>query len=77
MDLESQLVECGELIGTIDLLPTFAAITKSKLPKKNKIDRVNSLGLLQGKIEAPVRKEFLYYTSRGDIEGIRQVGGNY
>ena len=64
--------ECGELIGTIDLLPTFAAITKSKLPKKNKIDGVNSLGLLQGKIEAPVRKEFLYYTSRGDIEGIRQ-----
>ena len=33
--------ECGELIGTIDLLPTFAAITKSKLPKKNKIDGVN------------------------------------
>ena len=64
--------ECGELIGTIDLLPTFAAITKSKLPKRNKIDGVNSLGLLQGKIEAPVRKEFLYYTSRGDIEGIRQ-----
>ena len=64
--------ECDELIGTIDLLPTFAAITKSKLPKRNKIDGVNSLGLLQGKIEAPVRKEFLYYTSRGDIEGIRQ-----
>ena len=53
--------ECGELIGTIDLLPTFAAITKSKLPKKNKIDGVNSLGLLQGKIEAPVRKEFLIF----------------
>ena len=64
--------ECDELIGTIDLLPTFAAITKSKLPKKNKIDGVNSLGLLQGKIDAAVRKEFLYYTSRGDIEGIRQ-----
>ena len=63
--------ECGELVGTIDLLPTIAALTKTPLPEKNKIDGLDASALLSEDAKSP-RTEFLYYTSRGDIEGLRQ-----
>lgn len=62
---------CDELMGTIDLLPTFASITGKSLPKGKKIDGVDASGLLTGKAKSK-RKEFIYYTSRGELEGIRQ-----
>jgi len=62
---------CDELMGTIDLLPTFASITGSLLPKRNKIDGIDASGLLTGKGQSK-RNEFIYYTSRGEAEGIRQ-----
>ena len=62
---------CDDLMGTIDLLPTFAAITGKSLPKNKKIDGLDASALLTGKGNPP-RKEFLHYTSRGDLEGIRQ-----
>jgi arylsulfatase A-like enzyme len=62
-------------MGTIDLLPTFAAITDTPLPSDLKIDGINSLDLLTGKSYFTVREEFIYYTSRGEAEGIRQ--GNW
>ena len=58
-------------MGTIDILPTFAAITGQPLPKNKKIDGVDASALLKGKGNPP-RTEFLHYTSRGDLEGIRQ-----
>ncbi len=64
--------ECDELAGTIDLLPTIAAITGTPLPKDKKIDGVDVSGLLTGKTEKSPRTEFVHYTSRGDLEGIRQ-----
>lgn len=65
---------CPDLIGTIDLLPTFAAITGSQLPKGKKIDGLNAINLLTGKGKSK-RNEFIHYTSRGEVEGIRQ--GNW
>ena len=62
---------CNDLMGTIDLLPTFAAITGKALPKNRKIDGVDASGLLTGKSKSS-RNEFVHYTSRGDVEGIRQ-----
>ena len=63
--------ECDELMGTIDLLPTIAALTETELPGKNKIDGLDASGLLLGTASTP-RDEFVYYTSRGQLEGLRQ-----
>jgi arylsulfatase A-like enzyme len=61
---------CDELMGTIDLLPSLAAITKSKISSKKKIDGLDASNLILGSGSTP-RKEFLHYTSRGELEGIR------
>ena len=66
---------CNELMGTIDVLPTIAAITGKPLPEKNKIDGMDMSRLWMGKAKKSPREEFVYYTSRGEIEGIRQ--GNW
>lgn len=66
--------ECDQLMGTIDLLPTFASITEKALPQGKKIDGVDASGLLTGK-GSPPRSEFIHYSSRGMVEGIRQ--GNW
>ncbi|MEX2581145.1 MAG: sulfatase-like hydrolase/transferase [Verrucomicrobiales bacterium] len=65
--------ECDELMGTIDLLPTIPTLTNTPLPGENKIDGLDASKLLLGDEngESP-RDEFLYYTSRGAIEGIHQ-----
>ena len=62
---------CGELTGTIDLLPTIAAITGKPLPNDRKIDGMDVSGLWNGKKKKSPRKEFIHYTSRGDLEGLR------
>lgn len=62
--------ECDQLMGTIDLLPSLAAITKKNLPKDRKIDGLDASNLMLGKGKSP-RKSFLHYTSRGELEGIR------
>lgn len=63
--------ECKSLASTIDLLPTIAAITGTKLPADRSIDGVDISALLTADAKSP-RDEFLYYTNRGHIEGIRQ-----
>ena len=64
--------ECGELVGTIDLLPTIASLTGKALPADRKIDGMDVSGLITGSVDGPVRDEFVHYTSRGDLEGIRK-----
>jgi len=66
---------CGELTGTIDVLPTIAAITGRPLPGGKRIDGMDVSGLWMGTQKKSPRHEFLHYTSRGVIEGIRQ--GNW
>ena len=62
---------CNKLASTIDLLPTFATITKSSLPE-NKIDGVNILPLLLGDENANPRETFLYYYRKNSLEAIRK-----
>ncbi|MBG90098.1 MAG: arylsulfatase [Verrucomicrobiales bacterium] len=64
--------ECSQLVGTIDMLPTIASLTGSKLPKGKKIDGMDASALLRDPKARTPRSEFLHYTSRGVIEGIRQ-----
>ena len=66
---------CDELTGTIDILPTIAALTGKPLPVGKKIDGMDVSGLWKGTAKKSPRKEFLHYTSRGDLEGIRS--GNW
>lgn len=61
---------CNKLASTIDLLPTFAEITHSDLPKK-KIDGVSILPLLLGDTNANPRETFLYYYRKNSLEAIR------
>ena len=63
---------CHELTGTIDVLPTVAAITGQPLPKGKRIDGMDVSGLWLGTAERSPREEFVHYTSRGEVEGIRQ-----
>ncbi|MEE2936987.1 MAG: sulfatase [Planctomycetota bacterium] len=63
---------CDELTGTIDLLPTIAALTGTALPKERKIDGLDVSDLWMGNASESPRNEFVYYTSQGNLEGIRQ-----
>jgi arylsulfatase A len=63
---------CDELMGTIDVLPSIAAITGQPLPEDRKIDGLDASGLWLGTVEESPRKEFVYYTARGEVEGLRQ-----
>ena len=62
---------CNALCGTIDLLPTIAGLTHTPLPKDKKIDGLDISALLTGSDKSP-RNEFVYYTSQGALEGLRQ-----
>jgi arylsulfatase A-like enzyme len=63
---------CEELTGTIDVLPTIAALIHAPLPDDRTIDGVDVSGLWLGTADKSPREEFLYYTSQGEVEGIRQ-----
>jgi arylsulfatase A-like enzyme len=63
---------CNELTGTIDVLPTIAAITGKPLPADKKIDGIDVSGLWKGTLKRSPRTEFIHYTSVGDLEGLRQ-----
>ena len=59
------------LTSTIDLLPTIAKLSGHPLKPKNKIDGLDISTTLTKEAPSP-RKEFLHYTSRGTLQGIRQ-----
>lgn len=63
---------CDELMGTIDVLPTIAALTGSELPMDQVIDGMDLSHLVLGASGSAARTEFLHYTSHGQLEGIRQ-----
>ncbi|HUX56775.1 MAG TPA: sulfatase [Bacteroidales bacterium] len=62
---------CNNIASTIDLLPTFCAITTSSLPKK-KIDGVNILSLLEGNFDANPRDVFYYFYRINSLENVRK-----
>jgi arylsulfatase A len=63
---------CPELTGTIDVLPTLAALVGAPLPVGKPIDGVDATGLWTGQATGPAREEFVYYTGQGELEGLRQ-----
>lgn len=64
-------VVCDELVTTLDLLPTIAALTGAELPTDRTIDGLDASALLTGAESVSPRREFLYYSRGGLIEGIR------
>jgi arylsulfatase A-like enzyme len=65
----------NELTGTIDVLPTIAALTGKPLPAENKIDGMDVSDLWLSKTDRSPRDEFIHYTSQGNLQGIRK--GNW
>ncbi|MCM8542063.1 MAG: sulfatase, partial [Lentisphaeraceae bacterium] len=65
---------CDEIMGTIDLLPTIAKLADVELKTRGPIDGLDASKLLLGSAKSP-RNEFVYYSSRGQLEGLRQ--GDY
>lgn len=63
---------CDQLMGTIDILPTIAALTNSTLSTDRIIDGMDLSHLLLGSEGEKSREEFVHYTSQGELEGIRQ-----
>ena len=55
----------------MDLLPTIATLSGYPLKPNNKIDGLDVSTVLT-QTKASPRTEFLHYSSRGSIEGIRQ-----
>lgn len=64
--------ECGDVVATIDMLPTVAKLTGSELPEAKKIDGMDMSAKILAEQGGNDREEYLYYTSQGQIEGIRQ-----
>lgn len=64
---------CNELSSTIDLLPTFAAISEAPLPEHT-IDGVNILSLMKGEENAKPRQSFCYYYRKNSLEAVTDGG---
>ncbi len=60
----------NELISTIDLLPSLAALAKSEIPKEDRIDGLDLSATITGEATTK-RNEFIYYTAQGEPDGIR------
>jgi len=60
--------ECHELAGTIDLLPTIAALSGAKLPGK-KIDGKDITALIEGRPGAKTPHEAYFYRTKGVRSG--------
>ena len=57
--------------STLDLLPSIAALTDSKLPADRPIDGFDITKSIISDAPSP-RTEFIYYSARGNLEGLRQ-----
>lgn len=66
--------ESNEIMGTIDLLPSIAKLAGIELKTRGQIDGLDASQLMLGGSKSP-RNEFVYYSSVGDLQGIRQ--GDY
>ena len=61
---------CKNIGSGIDIFPTIAEITNSKLPD-HKIDGVSLFPLLKGEKNANPRNSFLFYYNKNDLEAVR------
>ncbi|MFZ5831387.1 MAG: sulfatase [Planctomycetota bacterium] len=62
--------ECGELISTIDLLPTIAKLIGGELPTKP-IDGKDAWAVIAGEPDARSPHEAFYYYAAGELQAVR------
>ena len=62
--------ESDAIFGTIDFLPTFAALAGSAVPDDRIIDGVDQTDLLLGKSQAGARDNYLYFC-KGELHAVR------
>ena len=60
----------SQILSTLDLLPTLANLAETNLPENHQCDGYDASDFLLGKTSSP-RKEFIYYSSHGELAGIR------
>lgn len=60
-----------DLVSSMDLMPTLAAMARSEIKSEKKIDGIDVSKVLFNGGESP-RNEFVYYSARGNLEGIRR-----
>jgi len=63
---------CPHIAGNIDLLPTFARLVGTRLPKDREIDGRDITSLMFQADAPPVRETHLYFTGGGALGAIRQ-----
>ena len=59
-----------EMLTTMDLLPTLAAMTDTDLPENFVCDGFDASGTILGDAASP-RDELVYYSKKGELRGIR------
>ncbi len=64
------------LVSSIDLLPSFASIAGSRLPRGLKIDGLDVSATITGNADS-ARNEFVHYTAQGELDGIRRDGWKF
>jgi len=64
--------ECDQISGNIDMLPTFAALVGTEVPKDRVIDGRDITRLMFEAKPGPVRDTHLYFSGNGKLEAIRQ-----
>ena len=62
---------CREVVTAMDLLPTVAALAGAQLPD-HEIDGHDVSSILRGEGKPSPTDHFLYYTSKGELAGIRR-----
>jgi arylsulfatase A-like enzyme len=62
---------CREVAATIDLLPTFAALARARLPTDRVIDGRNILPLIQKPERAKSPHQGFYYYKGGNLQAVR------
>ena len=63
---------CDQISGNIDMLPTFAALVGTEVPKDRVIDGRDITPLMFDAKPVPVRDTHLYFSGNGRLEAIRQ-----
>jgi len=62
---------CDEVVGTIDFMPTFAAISGGTVPQDRIIDGKDITALLEDRPDAKSPHEAFYYYSRNELQAVR------